>query len=878
MQVRPGPGQPQPVIFPQLQADLQYPEPGTQIVHGGHYYDPRWGYVRTGSYYDAQIAAMTGHERMSRQSTLSQDRSSGVHSMTRSSVHSLERTGSGLRSELSDRSHESGDTMRSWRDQKHDILRQAEVRRSLIVAEAETSGSEEEAEVRVIRRAGSVGSLGRRGRGSVRRQRRESREESDLVTSSPYIHTGHIMGHRSMSADISHTSTPPPAPPARDPKLKHHLMSAMRGGGRPVSYSFEHLRCAPGDRPRPGHDIPPPPPGHQPRHKSQPPARATLNQLALPPRRPQHSDLHLSLQSPDSGHQMVHSTPVHHPTDPEAASLHNVVADHVPRSRRPLHYQAVTRPTPGSAASSEGIGSQTSLEDTGGHQPQSSGVSDRLGVSNGLTERLGVSNGLSQASDTNLPANSARSRLRSGKCSPASVSSKDSGCSASSDVQASVSKPPMTASGPVSSTNVAGFSTQKRRSRFEEAIKELELVYNNIADDEDLLDRAERRDLPTAHQLLIWRDREEQSSHNTSAESALSDFDNFLNWNTSSSFEHVSGLVSPISSRPRRRGVASDKVSDDMMVRRISAANKIPVTQSTMTGLGNTSYLSVSSALDNEEAGATEWEPESDEPDIRVDDVLNRNLRDANQIRVIQEPQPKFGFPLGPVTGGANSDYLHAVPDGKYRSTFNPMRNPDLVKDDLAFRHLRKDESLDDPSGLGIVKDPHGLICSPGTNWPPRAALRSPPLKCHSDNHNQITRSLSENIAQIIRKQSSKPGAKLDEIITYEDLSDPLVYDTIKYTMDLINKRKTRSDKAINKSPAKSSPTGKQGITMYELFRHHQSEPESLNTLDHEVEKEVREMDSEEEDEGVSSVSSPDFCVGSQLPDLVTGEQHAVSV
>ena len=85
MQVRP-----QPVIFPQLQADLKYPEAGAQIVHGGHYYDPRFGYVRTGSYYDQQIAAMTCGERQgSRQSTLSQDRSSGVHSMTRSRGNTL---------------------------------------------------------------------------------------------------------------------------------------------------------------------------------------------------------------------------------------------------------------------------------------------------------------------------------------------------------------------------------------------------------------------------------------------------------------------------------------------------------------------------------------------------------------------------------------------------------------------------------------------------------------------------------------------------------------------------------------------------------------------------------------------------------------------
>ena len=372
-------------------------------------------------------------------------------------------------------------------------------------------------------------------------------------------------------------------------------------------------------------------------------------------------------------------------------------------------------------------------------------------------------------------------------------------------------------------------------------------------------------------------------SHNTSAESAMSDLDTFLNWNTSSSFEHVSGLASPTTAKlrmrrvrtpdTRRRLTVSDKASDDMMVRRISAANKVPVTQNSTAVLGSTSYLSVTSALDTTEAGASEWEPDTEEPDIRVDDVLNRSVRDANQIRVISEPQPVFGLPLGPVTGGASSDYLHAVPEDRYRSTFNPMRNPDLVKDDLAFRHLRKDESLEDPSGLGIVKDPHGLISPPGTNWPPSSQTRrSPPNISYSDKHNQMTRSLSENIAHIIRKQSSKPGAKLDEIISYQDLSDPLVYDTIKYTMDLINKRKTRSDKSVNiKSQATSSE--KHGMTMYELFRHHQSEPESLDTLEP-GEKEKQEEESK--DEGVSSVSSPDL--GPQLPDLVTGEgPHGVS-
>ena len=87
-------------------------------------------------------------------------------------------------------------------------------------------------------------------------------------------------------------------------------------------------------------------------------------------------------------------------------------------------------------------------------------------------------------------------------------------------------------------------------------------------------------------------------------------------------------------------------------------------------------------------------------------------------------------------------------------------------------------------------------------------------------------RSLSENIAQIVRKQSSRPGARLDDIITYEDLSSPVVYDSIKYTMDLINK-----EKMIVSTRASQEPHLYGGAnTVYDLLRRH-SEPDSLNTV-----------------------------------------------
>merc|ERR1719422_1676774 len=159
-----------------------------------------------------------GHSRVSRESTLSHDRSSGVHSMTRSH---------------SDTS--SLDTMRSWRNQKQVMMKNAEQRRSLMKDDNDSSGDEDErlsggsrtnslsrmgvaegvtGPNTLLRRAGSTGSLHRRSR-TARTERylhRKSRDEESIVptpghddthmsSSSPYVH---ISAHRSLSADHTH--------------------------------------------------------------------------------------------------------------------------------------------------------------------------------------------------------------------------------------------------------------------------------------------------------------------------------------------------------------------------------------------------------------------------------------------------------------------------------------------------------------------------------------------------------------------------------------------------------------------------------------------------------------------------------------------------
>ena len=304
--------------------------------------------MRSGSYYDQQISAMTGHDRVSRESTLSHDhdRSSGVHSMTRSSVNS---------------ESSSLDTTRSWRDQKHEILRLAEQRRSISMLEDEDSDSEDERSSvltssraqsmsrvsaagqssETLRRAGSVGSvtssLSRRSRAArtERYYHRKSKDEESLEgredfvsqeiasVASPYIHTASVVSqsahsstNRSLSADTTHPLiTTPPPPPPRDPRLKtHQLVSQMRA--RPVSYSFEHLRAPPPNLQRPSSQN-----SHvsNTNHVSNHEARGS--NVSLPPRRPssQMSEQQMGIHRVSNGHTVV--SPDHGHRDSKASSL-----------------------------------------------------------------------------------------------------------------------------------------------------------------------------------------------------------------------------------------------------------------------------------------------------------------------------------------------------------------------------------------------------------------------------------------------------------------------------------------------------------------------------------------------------------------------------
>ncbi|KAL4711457.1 hypothetical protein ACJJTC_005581 [Scirpophaga incertulas] len=209
-------------------------------------------------------------------------------------------------------------------------------------------------------------------------------------------------------------------------------------------------------------------------------------------------------------------------------------------------------------------------------------------------------------------------------------------------------------------------SERRKSTNLDDALNELEAIYNSLGlGDEDLLDRAERRELMTPKIN-----------------------DNFNDWNGNEDDVQLRSQPTTPIRRIQRRSTLPDKLQDDMAFRRLNSTTKEKPNYK--DSQAQISYM-LASPVYIPYASDDDKQSLRNEPDIIHDDVVYRNIKQTNNRLKTIEPQPPFGIPVAPVSPAPQSDYLHATPENKIRSRFIPRRSPDIVSDDLAYRSLRKD-------------------------------------------------------------------------------------------------------------------------------------------------------------------------------------------
>lgn len=226
--------------------------------------------------------------------------------------------------------------------------------------------------------------------------------------------------------------------------------------------------------------------------------------------------------------------------------------------------------------------------------------------------------------------------------------------------------------------------SKHKSTNLEEALDELEAIYNSLRlGDEDLLERAEQREKAVAAQKLVKSTSESFPGYGGS-KGTLSD--------SSYSYEPFDSADGGKKKRHSRRSRVADVEKDDMAFRKLNRERSLTI-NNPQAVVSKVSYLLASPVYNTyeEEVDVDNKENKGKEPDITLDDVVYRSVKHANNTLKVIEPQPPFGIPLGPVSPGANSDYLHAVPETTPEKVVKRKKIPDLVKDDLAFRNLRKD-------------------------------------------------------------------------------------------------------------------------------------------------------------------------------------------
>lgn len=306
----------------------------------------------------------------------------------------------------------------------------------------------------------------------------------------------------------------------------------------------------------------------------------------------------------------------------------------------------------------------------------------------------------------------------------------------------------------------------------EDALNELEDMYKSLRlSDEDLMDRAERRDLPTPHQQL----RDAPPIRLSSALSSYESLDSTTPSRAGSSLaassvffgsdSNVNTPIHRVRAPPLRRSSRPDPEGDDMAKRRLERSSMTSTATADprqLTGcymLKSPAFSPPATPLPVDNAHHNALVMYSHDPDLTLDDVMFRNYKKANAIRII-DPQPMFGIPLGPTTPAPSSDYLHAQPEEKFRPLFRNTKRPDVVKDDIAFRNLRKD--LNKEQNLSNKVD-----------WTPRLFDKNAQVFSYEPKPAKklrAIRSLSANISNLVPFKQSPVVTEIGKWNSFSDL------------------------------------------------------------------------------------------------------------
>ncbi|XP_058828366.1 uncharacterized protein LOC131688210 [Topomyia yanbarensis] len=163
-----------------------------------------------------------------------------------------------------------------------------------------------------------------------------------------------------------------------------------------------------------------------------------------------------------------------------------------------------------------------------------------------------------------------------------------------------------------------------------------------------------------------------------------------------------------------------------------------------------------------------EDERRNSEPDIELDDLNFRSLKQANEKIKSLEVQPPFGIPLGPIPPSPNTDYLSAQPPEKpNKARFIPKRSPDLVADDLAVRQLRRDKDLQQSvDRVNCYAPPASDVSDENPTFSYLEDVRK------KRNSAKLTsNTLASNIFNMIQRDAAKPsGGNLDDYCKIEQV------------------------------------------------------------------------------------------------------------